>query len=393
MKRYIFAIIGAMIVFSNCNKDNSRKLVSNELQNDKLRLNNMQILASHNSYRIRTTDTVLSFLYQIQSMLPANLNPDGLDYTHENFDVQMSTYKMRGLEIDVYNDPNGGDFYIRKINSVMGLDEVSHIPDLLAPGMKVLHIKDVDYNTHYYTFKQSLTALKNWSENNPNHLPLFINIETKQDAPGDVTQLNNLGFQKAVPWDAAAADAIDAEIKSVFGEKLDAILTPDKARGVFPSLEAMARLNLWPTLGASRGKIIFIMQGAAESFYKTGHPSLKDRAMFVYAEPGTPEAAFVILNGAKSDKAEITQRVKQGYIVRTRADSDTEEARTGDYSSMDAAFESGAQIISTDYYKPDPRGYTSPDWSTFQVSMPGGSVARKNPVNATTIDVESAIND
>ena len=42
-----------------------------------------------------------------------------------------------------------------------------------------------------------------------------------------------------------------------------------------------------------------------------------------------------------------------GYLVRTRSDANTTEARENDYSRFEAALESGAQIISTDYYLPD----------------------------------------
>jgi hypothetical protein len=47
---------------------------------------------------------------------------------------------------------------------------------------------------------------------------------------------------------------------------------------------------------------------------------------------------------------EIPQLVKKGYIIRTRADADTEQARDNDRSGLEAACNSGAQIITTDYY-------------------------------------------
>ena len=44
---------------------------------------------------------------------------------------------------------------------------------------------------------------------------------------------------------------------------------------------------------------------------------------------------------------------------------------------MNNAFESGAQITSTDYYKADER------LSTFHVQLPKGEVGRKNVINST----------
>ena len=48
---------------------------------------------------------------------------------------------------------------------------------------------------------------------------------------------------------------------------------------------------------------------------------------------------------------EIKELVEKGYIVRTRADADTKEARMNDKTDFMAACNSGAQIITTDYYK------------------------------------------
>lgn len=70
-------------------------------------------------------------------------------------------------------------------------------------------------------------------------------------------------------------------------------------------------------------------------------------------------------------------------MVRTRTDAGTTQARTGDYSDMQAAFESGAQIISTDYYRPDARA-GQPGWTDFTVRFPNNELARINPVNAAS---------
>jgi hypothetical protein len=42
--------------------------------------------------------------------------------------------------------------------------------------------------------------------------------------------------------------------------------------------------------------------------------------------------------------------VKAGFMVRTRSDADTKEARTGDKTRFKAAVRSRAQLIATDYY-------------------------------------------
>ena len=75
--------------------------------------------------------------------------------------------------------------------------------------------------------------------------------------------------------------------------------------------------------------------------------------MFVNAPAGTPEAAFMVINDPVTDQDHIKKMVELGYIVRTRSDANTHEARTNDYSRFKAALSSGAQVISTDYYLPD----------------------------------------
>jgi len=104
--------------------------------------------------------------------------------------------------------------------------------------------------------------------------------------------------------------------------------------------------------------------------YRAGNPALEGRVLFTDASPGHPDAAFVKENDPLVDPARISSRVEAGYIVRTRADADTVQARTGETAQREAALESGAQYVSTDYPVPDPdfgTGYfvAIPDGATF----------------------------
>ena len=69
-----------------------------------------------------------------------------------------------------------------------------------------------------------------------------------------------------------------------------------------------------------------------------------------------------------TDEAKIRQAVLDGYVVRTRADADTVQARSGDTSMREAALRSGAQWVSTDYPVADTR-FTS----GYAATIPGGS--------------------
>ncbi len=346
---------------------------------DYLKINQLQVIGSHNSYRLKTYEPMYNFVQNISGLLPAQYDPNGWDYTHLPLGEQFSDYGIRSVELDIYNDPNGGLFATRRANGLVNQPLATGIAELQAPGMKMLHVPDFDYMTNYYTFVSALTAIKTWSDAHPRHIPIIIHIEAKTDG------VSLPGFTLTVPleYDAAAADALDSEIKSVFGEDLENVITPDKFRGTYSTLSEAAENNAWPMLGDARGKVIFVMQGQAVDPYLAGHPILENRAVFIYADAGNPETAFVILNNAVSDEAEIQQTVAAGYMVRTRSDANTDEARVGDYSGMNAAFTSGAHIISTDYYKPDPRGVAGDSgWTDFQVRFPNNELARINPVSA-----------
>ncbi len=386
MNRFVLAVAGLFMSLYACKKTETKILIKKTFDNgptDSLRLNQIQVIASHNSYHLKTDDSVFNFMYMLDTMglLPSAYSPTGIDYTHIPFEQQFDNYGVRGLEIDFYNDPVGGQYYYRKGRKLIGLDFESHIPELLAPGFKVIHIPDFDYNTNYYTFVSSLKAIYNWSVAHPNHLPIFINIETKEET---VAQSAPAGLEltQSIPFDANACDKIDDEIKSVFGENLDKVITPDEVRGSFATLEQAVLAGNWPQLAQARNKVVFIMEGPAGSLYKSGHPSLQGRAMFVYSSPGTPEAAFVIYNSPGTQFNSIRNRVSQGYIVRTRADDGTTEARNGDYTQMNKALDSWAQIVSTDYYKADSRAGNT-GWTDYRVRFPNGELVRIDSISAT----------
>ncbi len=80
-------------------------------------------------------------------------------------------------------------------------------------------------------------------------------------------------------------------------------------------------------------------------------------------------------NDPQSNPGDIESLVEMGYMVRTRADADTVQSRNNDTTRREAALNSGAHFISTDYPEPNP------DFSDYQVSIPGGGIARCNPIN------------
>jgi hypothetical protein len=120
--------------------------------------------------------------------------------------------------------------------------------------------------------------------------------------------------------------------------------------------------------------------------YLEGHPSLRGRVLFTNSTPGQPDAAFLERNDGPP--AEIAALVRKGYLIRTRTDTDTKEARTDDTARRDAMIAGGAQILSTDYPADEPAKWEG----HFFVALPDGArIARCNPVNAPASCAESVI--
>lgn len=378
IKKYLLLILAVSLLLQACKKDDPATACTETV--NELKINEIQTLGSHNSYRLAMDTSIFNFLVSVQTLLPANAQPEKLDYTHVPLVEQLNDYGMRSFEIDIYHDPDGGRYYNRTGKALVGEPEASNVPELLMPGLKVLHGLDVDYNTHHYTFVDALETLKTWSDNNRNHLPLYIFVEPKTD---DLTDVFIHYWTAALPFSEGFADTIDLEINSVFGENSDQVITPDEVRGSYNTLEEAVLAGNWPTLEEARGKILFVVGRTA---YKDNHPSLKDRVAFLFAQPGEPECAFISRNDPITDEAEIRDLVDMGYIVRTRTDAGTWEARDGDYTRMNAAFNSTAQFISTDYYRPDPRADTSAVWTDFTVAFPDGELARVNANAAVTLE-------
>ena len=113
---------------------------------------------------------------------------------------------------------------------------------------------------------------------------------------------------------------------------------PEQLReGSHATLREAVTTGGWPKLGAARGKIIFTMDLSPEANapYAEGHPSLQGRVAFMTTFPDAPEAAYFTMNEPEKDQALIQERVKQGFLIRTRADADTREARAGTTTRRD----------------------------------------------------------
>jgi len=351
---------------------------------DCIRLNEIQALGTHNSYHIQPSPSLDFLLSTVGEALMPGLAAvtRTLAYTHLPLAQQFSFQGVRQIELDVYDDPGAGGLYAKPLGPALvatfGLPPgpaFDPLGRMLTPGLKTLHVQEIDFRSTCLTLVDCLVEVRAWSNAHPGHVPIMVLIEA-EDTP--IPDPVGFGFVVPPPFGLDALNEIDTEIRTVFSP--EQLITPDDVRGDRATLEDAVLLDGWPTLDASRGRILFTLDngGSPRDLYIQGHPSLAGRVMFTNSSPGEPEAAFLKLNDPISSFDAIQQAVAAGYVVRTRADADTAEARSGDTTRRDAALASGAQWVSTDY----PTLANNPFGTGYFVEIPDGSPARCNPISA-----------
>ncbi len=323
-------------------------------------------MGTHNSYKTALAPQVMALVRAKDAG-----EAESIDYGHRPLSEQLDA-GARQLEIDIYHDPEGGRYADPAGLRAAGVAlDPARRAAFAGPGFKVMHIQDVDVFSTCVRLVDCLGAIRRWSLAHPDHAPILLMFNAKTDDSPVA------GGTPALAFDAAAFDALDAEVRSVFPP--GALITPDDVQGRYPTLREAVLAGNWPTLGAARGKVLFALDEPPEktAAYRGARRSLEGRVFFVDADPSSPVAAYMTINDPVADAARIRTAVRQGFIVRTRADSGTVEARQNAAGRRAAALASGAQYVSTDYLWPDPRfpgGY--------QVRLAAGAAAECNPVRA-----------
>ena len=310
------------------------------------RLNDLQVLGTHNSFHVEPEPLLLQV---ITSVAPELVD---LAVTHPPLAEQLRDFGVRQLELDVFADPDGTMW--RPVG---------------RSGFKVFHMETIDMGSRCEVFVACLQELDAWSDEHPKHLPVFVLVQ-----PNGSPVLP--GPPNPVPITPSVLDALDAEIRSVMSPR--DLLTPDQVRGKQATLEAAVLADRWPRIDDIRGKFVFLLDQFRDE-YEVGHENLAGRAMFPTSQPGRPDAAFIQIPDPRGNEATIRDLVRKGYLVRTRADEPVSTPTSGDVTRRDAAFASGATIVSTDYPKP---GLASRWGSDYVAQLPGGGLVVCNPARA-----------
>ena len=284
-------------------------------------INQIQFVGSHNSYKQAMPD---SFVKQLMKVNPKLL--ESLDYEHIPLGDQLDL-GIRKLELDIFYRAEDKRFLVG-------------------------HVQQIDMSSNCESLRICLTQIISWSDDNPSHSPIWISFNAKDNYI--------LGLPTPEVFTPEAFLLMDSIFEEMFGDKL---------------IRPRDIVDLqWPFLSEARGKFILILDesGIKRDIYSEGW---KQRPMFTNAPEGHPAAAIMIINDPIEQFEEIRRLVKAGYMVRTRADADTREARANDISRKVAAFESGAQAVSTDYYLP-----ATNFGNEYQVSLP--KPIKCNPITA-----------
>lgn len=284
-----------------------------------LALQHIQVRGTHNSYHIDTNE--------------GRVEP--WQYTHAPIYDQLDRLGIRQLELDVSYD--------------------------LVEGLSVLHVPYVDTGTHCARFIDCLREIRRFSAAYPGHLPIFIQIEPKANIPTDEMETF---FAR-----------LEGEILSVF--PAHSVISPDEIRGDAKALRDAVQRRGWPVLGRLRGRVLFVFDttGPTRTAYTHNKQDLNGRLLFVDSSPSDPFGAISVLNDPVGNAAAIGQAVRANFLVRTRSDADTVEARRGDSRRAQAALQSGAHFISTDF-PDDSSGFP------YRFVVPSGAPARCNPLIA-----------
>ncbi|WP_026235921.1 phosphatidylinositol-specific phospholipase C1-like protein [Echinicola pacifica] len=330
------------------------------------RMNDTQVIGSHNSYKIGIEPAVMA-LIAAKSKEQAR----SLEYEHLPMPDQLSL-GLRKLELDVYHDPEGGRFTSPAALGLLDSQGIKHLPydeegKLKEKGMKLFHVQDIDFRSHQLLFTDALAEILEWSNEHPSHHPIYITLNLKESTYP--------GFTPALPFDEGAMDSLELEINTVIPQ--NKLIRPDDVRGDFASLESAILEKGWPLLSEVQGKIMFILDAGTDKteLYLSLYPQLEGATIFANVEEGNPAAAVRIINNPETNQDYIQSLVKKGYIVRTRSDEGTKQARDNDYSQFELAKSSGAHIISTDYYIPSELFESS-----YIVNFGEGKYERLNPL-------------
>ncbi|MBU1020131.1 MAG: hypothetical protein KJ847_02870 [Firmicutes bacterium] len=280
------------------------EFVNFDLSDTSIKLNDIQMLATHNSYKKKGSELGKFFVGLGDSFDEAR----ALKYGYKNLTEQFEA-GVRSMEFDLR---------LRKTQFVL------------------THVPLVDNSSVAPDFSQALEEIYLFSSNNPNHIPIIILMEIKDD------------------WMILdhALQVIESEdlenLNELLVEKLgNSLFTPSDMMETGKTLKETVQTTGWPTVNSLLGKVIFVLHpGSFTTMYHELDESLQSQPMFIgaYSDGIHQDYASFIVNNNPS-VSEIAPLIADNFIVRTRIDSNL----IFNSDDFDDALSSGAQLLTSDF--------------------------------------------
>ncbi|MEG1985906.1 MAG: phosphatidylinositol-specific phospholipase C domain-containing protein [Clostridia bacterium] len=286
----------------------------NKATADNVKFNQLQYLATHNSYKTGLTSDA-KFFYNVPLFA---IMGHKFDYYFDSITEQLNQ-GIRSIELD----PN-------KVKTKNGVE------------IQCIHSDLLETNSTMVNFGIGLNEIKLWMDYNSGHLPIIVMLEPKNKQS----------------YDDESFTLYEKLINETFGEK---VIKPSTLLGGYSDFDAMRKADAYPTVGELRGKILFLIHDKKYVDNYINHGTMQTWTLLPALNFETLEkrpdlskyTCMAISNNAKKDK-NIRKLIDEGnFMVRTRLDEYSKISKTG----HDKGIEAGANILSTDYPPSDSNRY------------------------------------
>lgn len=299
---------------------------------DTLRLHHAQGKGTHNSYHL-------------EPPLPFDASHE---YSHAPLAEQLGSQGVRTFELDVHREVDG--------------------------TLEVYHVIGIDAVTSCDTLTECLQEIKGWSDANPEHLPIVVWLELKDDTGG-------------YPLDTPEAlQLLDDAVTDVFPP--EQLLSPDDLQGEYPTLRERLQTEGWPTLGELRGQVLVTIldTDAPAEVYTRGYTTLAGRPLFVRADSDQLELPWAAIAKLGIGEADAIAAAHAGNLVIATNVCGAGDSDDECFAARQQALDEGFHMLKDDFPAPvEDREY----W----LDLADGNPVRCNPVTAPPECTAEALED
>ena len=287
--------------------------VNFDISNNDLKLNEIQVLATHNSFKAMPNMYISKFLELFWGQKTRNTQY-GMPYLTDQLDSGI-----RGLELDI---------------TMYGNDII------------LMHDPLTDWRTNGPDFAMTLEEINIWSDQNSGHVPVHIMIQIRSTWSVFTHKFGSFERENLIQMEEL--------LDEILGEK---IIRPGEIIGNNNTLTDAIMNDGWPMLNDSLGRFYFTIlfdDKHTKKEYIDIDPDFKTQNCFVFTrlDDGIKDYSAFILADCPFQEG-LKEYVDANHILRTRVDVQFSHPP----ERLKAAIELGSVILATDY----PEGHTYDD--------------------------------